>query len=132
MPQEEIDKINNSEGASVISAELAVSGRAAQPIKLKLKVSTGDNINRNLLDLLGIGLSLINNFKPSANGCKRPQNPTTSGPFLRCIPAITLRSANVKYAMVTNKGTSVNSVKLKINSIKVIILIKFFILGAKY
>jgi len=44
----------------------------------------------------GITISFANNFNPSLRGCKSPQNPTTLGPRLRCIDAITFRSASVK------------------------------------
>ena len=45
---------------------------------------------------VGINNSLKTNFAPSANGCNKPQNPTTFGPFLLCIAAITFLSAIVK------------------------------------
>jgi len=45
-----------------------------------------------------------NNFKPSAMGWSNPKIPTTFGPFLLCMEAITLRSAKVKKATPSNKG----------------------------
>jgi hypothetical protein len=83
---------------------------AAQPIKLKNKVTLGPKINKNLLALFGIITSLITNFKPSANGCKKPKIPTTLGPFLRWIDAITFRSINVKNATTINNGIKVSKV----------------------
>lgn len=53
---------------------------------------------------LGSTGSLTNSFNPSAIGWKNPKNPTTLGPFLLCIAAIILRSANVKKATPNNKG----------------------------
>jgi hypothetical protein len=84
-----------------------------------VSVSVGANTNKNFLAPPTISRSLITSLSPSASGCKKPQNPTVPGPRLRCIPAITFLSASVKYAIVTNKGTSVKSVKFKINIIKV-------------
>jgi hypothetical protein len=56
---------------------------AIHPIKLKNKVKAGAQINKKLLALFGIIISLITNFKPSAKGCKIPQIPTTAHPVLR-------------------------------------------------
>jgi hypothetical protein len=46
-------------------------------------------------------------FKPSAMGCNNPQNITVFGPLRLCNAAIILRSAKVKKATATNKGTMV-------------------------
>ena len=78
--------------------------------KLKKRVKNGPKTNKNLFDFVGIIISLITNFKPSAKGCKTPQIPVTVGPFLRCIEAIALRSAKVKKATTINKGISVSNV----------------------
>jgi hypothetical protein len=71
-------------------------GITAQPLKLKIKVKIGAKINKPLLERVGIIISFITSFKPSAKGCSKPQNPTTSGPRRRCTDAINFRSANVK------------------------------------
>ena len=42
----------------------------------------GAKIKITLLALLGIIVSLINSFKPSAKGCNTPKIPTTLGPRL--------------------------------------------------
>lgn len=83
------------------------------PIKLNKSVRIGENTNKKLLDFMGIISSFMTNFRPSANGCKIPQNPTTFGPFLLCIDAIIFRSANVKKATTINKGIKVNNIKIK-------------------
>jgi hypothetical protein len=57
-------------------------GNTAQFIKLKVNVNIGANTNNRTFDFLGIIISFITNFKPSANGCSKPQKPTTLGPFL--------------------------------------------------
>ena len=80
------------------------NGITAQPIKLKIKVIIGAIKKIVKLELLGIIVSLTNNFKPSANGCNRPINPMTLGPFLLCIIPIIFLSAIVKYATEINKG----------------------------
>ena len=83
---------------------------AIQPRKLKNSTKLGAKINKNLFALFGIIISLITNLSPSANGCKKPQIPTTFGPFLRCIDAITRLSAKVKIAITINRGTKVSIV----------------------
>ena len=79
-------------------------GTTAHEIKANKKVMKGAPKKRRILELLGNTGSLTNNFNPSAKGCKIPKNPTTLGPFLRCIEAITFLSAKVKYATATNNG----------------------------
>jgi hypothetical protein len=69
--------------------------------------------------LVGKIISLTTNFKPSAKGCKKPQIPTTFGPFRRWMEAIALRSAKVKNATTTNNGISVkNECIIKSNLLK--------------
>lgn len=83
---------------------------ATHPIKLRNKVKLEPKINKNLLALLGIIISLIISFKPSANGCRNPQKPTTFGPFRLWTAAIAFRSANVKKAIAISSGTNAISV----------------------
>jgi hypothetical protein len=85
------------------------NGTANQLIKLKNSVKNGPKTNKNLFALVGTIISLTTNFKPSANGCKKPQIPTTLGPFLRWIEAIAFLSAKVKKATTINKGINVRS-----------------------
>jgi hypothetical protein len=61
------------------------------------------------LAFVGIIISLMINFKPSANGCKIPQNPTILQPRLLCMEAIAFRSAKVKNATTINNGINVNN-----------------------
>lgn len=84
---------------------LLLKGITHQLIKLSVKVSIGALINKSVLELLGIIDSFKTSFNPSAKGCNNPKKPTTFGPFLLCIDAITLRSTKVKYATDINKGT---------------------------
>ena len=67
-------------------------GITAHAIKASTKVKIGDKINKNLFESSGNIVSLDNNFKPSAIGCKRPKGPTTLGPFLNCIEPMTFLS----------------------------------------
>jgi hypothetical protein len=69
--------------------------------------------NKSRLALTGITISLNNNFTASAIACKLPQIPTTFGPRRRCTDAITLRSANVKNAIIGNANKTDNT-KFKI------------------
>ena len=82
-------------------------GMTTQPNKLKNRVRTGAITKPNVLAFVGITVSFSNNFNPSAKGCNSPKNPTTLGPVLCCIAAITLRSAKVKYATEINTGTTI-------------------------
>jgi len=70
-------------------------GSTAQLNTLKKNVIMGAKIKRRTLDLLGKIISLKINFKPSANGCKNPQIPTTLGPLRLCIEAIAFLSKSV-------------------------------------
>lgn len=74
---------------------------------------------------LGKTVSFNNNFKPSARGCNKPKNPTTFGPLLLCIDAITLRSNSVKYATAINKGTIINIIFIIASNATIIIYIKY-------
>ncbi len=92
------------------------NGITVQLAKAKAKVNTGANIKIRMLELLGSTVSFKNNFKPSANGCNNPKNPTIFGPWRRWIAAKTWRSIKVKYATAINKGN--------INERKYIIVLK--------
>ena len=62
-------------------------------------------MNIPIFELLGKTVSFMSNFNPSANGCNNPKKPTTFGPRLCCILAITFLSSKVRYATPTNNGT---------------------------
>ena len=57
-------------------------GITAHAIKASVNVIIGDKINKNLLELDGTIVSFVSSFIPSAKGWKRPNGPTTFGPFL--------------------------------------------------
>jgi len=81
MPNEEITNIYNK---LLFKSKIRVcvsNGIANQPIKLKNNVKNGPKTNKNLFALVGIIISLMTSFKPSAKGCKIPQKPTILGPF---------------------------------------------------
>jgi hypothetical protein len=59
------------------------NGITAQPNKLKKRVKMGEITKAKVFALVGITVSFINNFKPSAKGCSKPQKPTKVGPC-RC------------------------------------------------
>ena len=80
-------------------------GITLQLVKLNINIRIGARIKIWILECVGISISLHNSLKPSANGCSRPPKPTTFGPRLRWIDAITLRSAKVKYATPTKINT---------------------------
>ena len=82
-----------------------LNGNTVQFKKLKNKAKIGANKKITLFALLGIIVSLINNFSPSAKGCKTPKRPTTLGPLLLCIFAIIFLYNKVKNATAINTGT---------------------------
>jgi hypothetical protein len=71
-------------------------GITLQLTKLKTSINNGANTKIRAFDLEGTINSFTTSLRPSAIGCNSPQKPTTFGPRLRCIDAITLRSASVK------------------------------------
>lgn len=81
-----------------------LNGITDQLVKLTEATIKGASRKIKALDLLGIIISLSSNFKPSTKGCKRPQNPTTFGPWRFCKDAITFLSAKVKKASDKTKG----------------------------
>ena len=69
------------------------NGITAQATSASMKVSIGAMRNSTRLAPDGMMVSFISSFRPSANGCSRPNGPTTLGPLRSCIAASTLRSA---------------------------------------
>jgi len=55
-----------------------------------------------ILEFDGMIISFINNFRPSANGCKKPNIPVRLGPFLLCTLLITFLSMSVNKAIHNN------------------------------
>jgi hypothetical protein len=82
------------------------------------KVKIGDNINKKKLELLGINVSLLNNFKASAIACNNPYIPTKLGPLLRCILANTFLSNTVKKATDNKIGNTIGKFLIKSIPIK--------------
>jgi len=70
-------------------------GITIQDTKLNTNINNGAKRKMFEFEVLGIKSSLVNNFKPSANGCNNPKIPTIFGPFRLCAAAIIFRSANV-------------------------------------
>ena len=108
--KEEITIIYNKSRLNVKVTLNILKGITTQLIKLRNNVKNGAKKNKILCDFKGIIISLESSFKPSANGCKNPHNPTTLGPFRRWIAAIILRSAKVKKAIESNKGIKTKNV----------------------
>ena len=74
-------------------AQPSFTGITAQAIIARPKVSIGAIRNSSRLEPAGMMVSFISIFSASANGCSRPNGPTTFGPLRNCIAARTLRSA---------------------------------------
>ena len=74
-------------------AQPSFTGITAQAIIARLKVSIGAIRNSSRLEPAGMIVSFMIIFSASANGCSRPNGPTTFGPLRNCIAARTLRSA---------------------------------------
>jgi hypothetical protein len=92
-----------------------LNGIQLQLNKLKNSVIIGAAKKQSLFDLLGKIISFKKSFKPSAIGCKIPQNPTTLGPRRRCIAPMTLRSVKVKIATASIIGTKVRIPIIKLS-----------------
>ena len=71
----------------------ASNGITAQATSARVKVIIGAATNTTRLAPLGMMVSLSSSLSPSANGCSRPNGPTTFGPLRSCENASTLRSA---------------------------------------
>ena len=54
------------------STKPSENGITDHPIRLKIKAIEGANKKMFIFPLFGNVVSLTNNFKPSASGCKRP------------------------------------------------------------
>jgi hypothetical protein len=72
-----------------------VYGITPQLINANMNPIIGPPTNIILFECVGIIVSFTNNFTPSANGCNNPYQPTTFGPFLKCIDPNTFLSNNV-------------------------------------
>lgn len=93
------------------------TGIIAQPSIAKTNVMTGAIKNKNLFDLYGIIGSFVRSFNASAMGCSKPNGPTVFGPGLSCIAPMTLRSANVKYAVAMSSTITSNNICPRIEAI---------------
>jgi hypothetical protein len=56
-----------------------LNGNTDQFNKLIKNVNIGANIKLNVFEFVGITASLINNFRPSANGCNKPKKTNRIG-----------------------------------------------------
>lgn len=83
--------------------------------RAKVKDIKGEIMNIIKLELFGKIASFNNNFKASANGCKTPSGPTSFGPFLFWVDAITFLSTKVKKATLINTPTIIIILKLREN-----------------
>jgi hypothetical protein len=81
-------------------------------------VNIGDKINKKKLELLGIKVSLLNNFNASAIACSNPYIPTMLGPLRRCILANTFLSNTVKKATDSKIGNTIGKFLRKSKPIK--------------
>ena len=69
------------------STQPSSNGITAQATSARMKVIIGASRNTTLLAPVGMMVSLSSSFRPSANGCSRPNGPTTLGPWRSCIAA---------------------------------------------
>lgn len=97
--------INNIPSGQSAAATPSPSGTTAQDNSAIVKPKTGAIIKIILFECVGIIVSFVNNFTPSANGCKIPPIPVVVGPFLNCIDPSTFLSAKVTKATLINTGT---------------------------
>lgn len=103
--KEEIAKIAKIPKFKFAYITFSSNGINAHKNKLSNNVKIGANVNNKLFALDGTRGSLINNFKASANGCKKPKTPTIFGPRRYCSEPIIFLSNSVKKATKSNIGT---------------------------
>lgn len=103
--KEEIAKIAKIPKFKFAYTTFSSNGINAHKNKLNNNVKIGANVNNKLLAFDGVKGSLINNFKASANGCRKPKIPTILGPLRYCNEPIIFLSSNVKKATKINIGT---------------------------
>ena len=68
------------------------NGITAQPISPSANMIIGAMMKRTRLAPVGMMVSFISSFRPSASGWKSPNGPTTLGPLRNCMAAQILRS----------------------------------------
>jgi hypothetical protein len=88
-PNADIIKMKSTPSSTSTKDPQTVYGITVHASKLKVNVNKGANKKSKLFELNGTIASFTNNFAPSANGCNNPRKPTTLGPRLLCIAAIT-------------------------------------------
>ena len=74
-------------------------------------------MNNHLLALVGIISSLEINFRPSANGCNKPNGPARLGPGRSCKMAATLRSPNVVYNAIPKLAKTIMAIIISFSMI---------------
>lgn len=92
---------NRPKFKSVIGAGM---GKGAQIIRARKSASVGVRINSVGEEGDGRIGSLVNNFTPSAIGCRRPYGPTMFGPFRSCMYPKIFRSSRVRKATAIKIG----------------------------
>jgi len=120
-PNEDIPKITKIAKSISDNKICSSKGRTIQNDKLNENVNNGASKKRTRFACVGNTDSFNNNFKPSAKGCKRPNNPTTLGPFLRCIAPKIFLSHKVTYATANNSGKATNNPERRISRIWIVI-----------
>lgn len=79
-------------------------GIGAQEIKAKARAMMGESVNRIGDERVGLVVSFVINFRPSAMGCSRPRGPTKLGPLRSCIYPSSFRSRRVRNATAMRMG----------------------------
>ena len=87
----------------------ALNGITAHAIKARTKVTIGAIKNTTLFAPVGTMVSLSTILMRSAKDCRRPKGPTTLGPRRSWAAAITLRSAQTRYATTISSGSTIAS-----------------------
>lgn len=100
--REEIASKNNIEKLDSNTLWPGYKGIIIKIYIVKKKVITGERKKIKIFELEGIIISLINNFNPSAKGCKKPSIPVILGPFLLWTLLITFLSISVNNAIHNN------------------------------
>lgn len=79
-------------------------GIGAQEIRARDRAMIGDSVNRTGDERVGLVVSFVINFRPSAIGWSRPRGPTKLGPLRSCMYPSSFRSKRVRNATAMRIG----------------------------
>lgn len=79
-------------------------GIGAQEIRARDRAMIGESVNRIGDERVGLVVSFVISFRPSAMGCSSPRGPTRLGPLRSCMYPSSFRSKRVRNATAMRIG----------------------------